>query len=465
MSAPLLWIFLPLLMAGFLFLPRNRKLIALVACIFTFFLTLAAWLIPINTALTIGSFSFKLASSFNILGRHLILTDGDRALLVLIYGSSIFWFAASLATPAPRRFIALGLAITALLVAALAVEPFLYAALLIEMAVLISIPLLSTTGQRPGKGVIRFLIFQTLAMPFILFSGWLLTSLDANPGDLALMQQVSILIAFGFSFLLAFFPFYTWIPMLAEESSPFIVGFILWMFSTVTIFFGMGFLDRYGWLRNAVPLENILTLAGILMIVTGGLLVAFERHLVRTMGYAVIIENGFSILAISIGIKSGLSFFYMLLIPRVLSLLVWAFALTILKDNYSVMNRDELKGSVRLWPFVVTGLVLANLSLVGMPLLAGFPSHLAIWGGVASKSLPAVVWVLLGVMGLFINAILTIFYLVTVREDSPWGMRETTLQRIFLSIGIVALLLLGLFPQWTLVFWTKLPAIFINFGQ
>lgn len=465
MSAPLLWIFLPLLMAGFLMFARNQKLVALVACIFTFFLTLAAWLIPIDTALTFGSFSFKLASSFNILGRHLILNSGDRALLVLIYGSSIFWFAASLASPAPRRFIPLGLAITALLVAALGVVPFLYAALLIEMAVLLSIPLLSTSGQRPGRGLIRFLIFQTLAMPFILFSGWLLTGLDANPGDVALMQQVSILIAFGFSFLLAFFPFYSWIPMLAQESSPFIVGFILWMFSTVTIFFGMGFLDRYGWLRNAAPLENILLMAGILMIVTGGLLAAFERHLVRTMGYALIIENGFSVLAISIGIKSGLGTFYMLFIPRVLSLLVWALALTILKDNYSTMDRDELKGSVRTWPFIVSGLVLANLSMVGMPLLAGFPSHLAILGGVASKSLSAVIWVLLGVLGLFINAILTIFRLVSIQTDSPWGTSESVLQRIFLSIGVVALLLLGLFPQWTLIFWTKLPVIFTNFGQ
>ena len=465
MSAPLLWIILPLLVAVFLFLPHNRKLVVLLACIFTFFLTLAAWIIPIDTALTFGNFSFKLASSIEILGRHLILGSGNRALLILIYGSTIFWFAASLAIPAPRRFIPLGLAITALLVAALAVEPFLYAALIIEIAVLISIPLLSTTGRRPGRGLIRFLIFQTLAMPFILFSGWLLTSLDANPGDQALMVQASILIAFGFSFLLAFFPFYTWIPMLAEETSPFIAGFILWMFSTVTIFFGMGFLDRYSWLRNTGSLENILSLAGILMIVTGGLLAAFERNLIRTMGYVVIIENGITILAISIGLISGLSSFYMLFIPRVLSLLVWSFALTVLKNNYSRMNRDELKGSVRTFPFVVGGLVLANLSLIGMPLLAGFPSHLAIWAGVASKSISAISWVLLGVLGLFINAFITIYCLVTVQEDSPWGSRETILQRIFLSIGMIALLLLGLFPQWTLVFWTKLPAIFTNFGQ
>jgi NADH-quinone oxidoreductase subunit N len=465
MSAPILWIFLPLLLAVFLFVLCNQKIVVLVGCIFVFLMTLAAWLIPMDTVLTFANWSFKLTSSFGFLGRRLTLTSADRSLLALIYGSSFFWFVSSLATRAPRRLVPLGLAITALLVAALAVEPFLYAALLIEMAVLISIPLLSTRGRRPGKGLIRFLIFQTLAMPFILFSGWLLAGLDANPGDLGLLQQAAVLIALGFSFLLAVFPFYSWIPMLAEESSPFAVSFFLWMFSSVTIFFGLGFLDRYTWLRDAPSLRIILTSAGILMVVTGGLLAAFQRHIGRIMGYAIIMENGFSLLAISLGLGSGLSIFYMLFIPRVLSLLLWALTLTILKDKYSTLDLDKLKGLARTWPFATSGLVMANLTLAGMPLLAGFPSHLAVWEGVAAKSLPAVIWVLAGCLGLFISALRTIFIFVTVPDGTSWGSHETILQRILIVTGVVTLLLLGLFPQWTLLLWTRLPAIFTHLGQ
>ncbi|MBE3117209.1 MAG: hypothetical protein IMZ50_00455 [Candidatus Atribacteria bacterium] len=465
MSAPFLWIFLPLTLAGLLMLLRNQKVIALIACIFTLFLTLAAWLLPIDTAMTIGNVSFKLSSSFEILGRHLVLGSADRSLLALIYGSAIVWFAVAPAVKTARRLTSLGLAITALLVAALAVEPFLYAALLIEMAVLLSIPLLSAPGQRPGKGLIRFLIFQTLAMPFILFSGWLLAGIEANPGDLELVQQAAILIGLGFSFLLAVFPFYSWIPMLTEESSPFSVAFILWMFPTVTIFFGLGFLDHYAWLRDAPALGSVLTTVGILMVFSGGLLAAFQQHLGRIMGYAVIMETGFSILTLSLGGTVGLNIFFMLFVPRTLSLVVWALALTILKEHSPTLILSDIKGLVRIWPFATSGLVLANLALAGMPLLAGFPPHQAIWEGLASTSLPVVIWVLIGNLGLFFSAVRVMLAFAAAPEGAHWESRETAAQRILLAVSFLALLLLGLFPQWVLPLWTKLPAIFTHLGR
>jgi NADH-quinone oxidoreductase subunit N len=464
MSAPTLWIFLPLAVAGLLMLLRDQKVIALIACILTFFLTLAACFLPVDTVMTIGSWSFKVTSSFEILGRHLILGSSDKAYLALIYGSILVWFVAAPTAKAIHVLIPTGLAITALLIASLAVEPFLYAALLIEMAVLVSIPLLSPSGQKPGRGLIRFLIFQTLAMPFILLSGWLLSGIEANPGDLELVQQAAILIGLGFTFLLAVFPFYSWIPLLTEESSPYTVGFILWMFPTVTLFFGLGFLDNYTWLRDAALLKNILTIAGILMVVSGGILAAFQQHLGRMLGYAVIMETGFSILSLSVGGTAGLNIFVMLLIPRLLSLVVWAFALTILKEGLSSLLLSDLKGVARSWPFATSGLVLASLSLAGLPLLAGFPPHQAIWENLASTSLIIVGWVLIGNLGLFSSTIRTMFAFTAAPEGSRWESRETVAQRIFLTIGFLALILFGLFPQWTLLLWEKLPAMFTHLG-
>jgi NADH-quinone oxidoreductase subunit N len=464
-STPFLWIFLPLIIAAILMLLRNQKLIALIAGLFSLFLTLTAWFLPYDSALTIGNLSFKVTSTFEILGRHLIISSTDKSLLVLIYGSAIIWFSIVPAIKTSPHLIPLGLAITALLTAALAVEPFLYAALLIEMAALLSIPVLSSLEQRKMKGVIRFVIFQTLAMPFILFSGWLLAGIDANPGNLDLVRQAAILIGLGFSFLLAVFPFHSWIPLVTEESSPFSVGFILWIFPTVALFFGLGFFDHYAWLRDDPSLKNILTTGGIIMVFGGGILASFQQHLGRIMGYAIIMETGFSFLTISLGSKVGLDGFFMLFIPRFLCLIIWVFALSIIKEQYPTLNLSDMKGLGRIWPFSATGVVLAALSFAGMPLLAGFPPHQAVWELLASKSLLIVFWVLIGNLGLFFSAIRIMSTFVGGFEGSVWEARETSMQRILLATGYLAILLLGLFPQLALPLWTKLPPVFIHLGQ
>jgi NADH-quinone oxidoreductase subunit N len=465
MSAPVFWILLPLILAGLLLLISNQKVIFLVACLFTLFLTIAAWLLPIDTALTIGGWTFKLAPSVQILGRNLTLSSANRSFLALIYGSAFFWFVPAASLQIARRMIPLGLTITSLLVAALAVQPFLYAALIIEVAVLISIPLLTPAGQKPGKGVIRFLIFQSLGMPFILFSGWLLAGIGANPGDLGLVQQAATFLGLGFAFLLAVFPFYTWIPLLAEEAHPYVAGFLLWMLPTVTLFYALGFLDSYTWLRDAPFLNTSLTLVGTLMIVTGGLLAAFQSHLGKIMGYAIIVETGFSLLAISLGTSAGLNIFLLLLVPRMISLTIWALTLSILREQAPGLSLKDVKGLGYVWPYTTSALVLANLALAGMPLLAGFPAHQAIWEGLARSSLPVAFWVLIGSLGLFASAVRVLAALTAAPEGTLWGTREDRTQRLLLAIGVLGLFMLGLFPEWALPLWTKLPVIFQHLGQ
>ena len=437
----------------------------MLACLFTLFLTMAAWLLPIDSALTIGGLTFKLAPSIQILGRNLTLTSANRSFLALIYGSAFFWFIPAASLQIALRMIPLGLAITSLLVAALAVQPFLYAALIIEVAVLISIPLLTPSGQKPGKGVIRFLIFQSLGMPFILFSGWLLAGIGANPGDLGLVQQAAAFLGLGFAFLLAIFPFYTWIPLLAEEAHPYVVGFLLWMLTTVTLFYGLGFLDGYTWLRDAFFLKTFLTLVGTLMVVTGGLLAAFQVHLGRIMGYAIIVETGFSLLALSLGNTVGLNIFLLLLVPRVICLGIWALTLSILREQAPGLNLKDVKGLGYVWPFATSALVLANLALAGLPLLAGFPAHQAVWEGLARSSLPVAFWALIGSLGLFASAVRVLAALTAAPEGTPWGARETRTQRLLLAIGVLGLFVFGLFPEWAFPLWSKLPAIFQHLGQ
>jgi len=141
------------------------------------------------------------------------------------------------------------------------------------------------------------------------------------------------------------------------------------------------------------------------MVASGGILSAFQRHLGRIMGYAVIIETGFSLLALSLVNRMGISIFLLLLVPRTLCLGIWALALAVLKEQIPDLNLNDVKGFARVWPFAISGLILANLAMAGIPLLAGFPVHQAVWEELARSSLSLAFWVFLGSFGLAASAI------------------------------------------------------------
>lgn len=466
MTAPLLWILLPLLIGGITLVLPGARLKVMVGGITALVLTAIALVIPIDSALLVGPLSIKISSSAQILGRNLVLGAPDAALLAIFYGVAVLWFFGAEAVGVANRLIPLGLAIIALLVASIAVEPFLFAAIFIEIAVLLAVPLLSPPGQVPGRGVLRFMIYQTLAMPFILFAGWMLAGVESSPGDLALTIQSATMLGMGFAFLLAVFPLYSWIPLIGEEASPYVSGFLYWALPTITIIFGMGFLDRYTWLRSSPELTNALSLAGVLMVVTGGLWSAFQRHLGRMMAYAAIAETGFVMMALSIQpSSSAIEVIFLHLIPRGLGLAVWALALSILKKNTEALNFRDVQGIARAFPVATAGLVLAQFSALGFPLLAGFPPRLALWEGLAAESLGLSFWLLVSLLGLLIGAIRTLAVLVMAPEKTAWAWNETRIQTLMLGVGVAGLFLLGVFPQIQQPFLSDLPLMFTHLSQ
>ena len=149
----------------------------------------------------IGPFSVEIKTTLSILGRSFSLANQDKFFLVFVYVLAVIWFGATRVTTVSTKFIPIGMAIISMLTGALAVEPFLYSAILVEIAVIISIPLMLQPGKPVGKGVLRFLVYQSLAMPLILFGGWLLSGIQASPSDTARLLQSVIFLGIGFFFL------------------------------------------------------------------------------------------------------------------------------------------------------------------------------------------------------------------------------------------------------------------------
>jgi NADH-quinone oxidoreductase subunit N len=465
MSAPILWIFIPFVTGFLILFFLHNRFSPLVGGTVSTILALIALIFPIDTALLLGSISIKISPSIQFLGRSFSLNTADGPLIAIIYGLAALWFFGTEASGSANRFVALGLMIVALLTASVAVEPFLFAALLLDMAAMLVIPLLVPVYQKPGRGVVRFLIYQTLAMPFILFSGWMLAGVESSPGAIDVTIQAGTILGLGFAFLLGVFPLYNWIPMLMEETSPYVTGFLLWALPTFTVVFALGFLDRYTWLRTSPQLSTTLQFAGVLMVASGGFFASQQRHIGRIMGYAAITETGLLVLAMGLRSSEVVNITFLLLIPRGLELAVWALALSIIKRKAYSLRFSEIQGMARRYPIAVTALVLAHLSMTGFPLLAGFPPRLALWQELAGQPLIISFWVFLGLLGLLIAAVRTLAVFVMAEENKTWELNESWVQITMLGVGVIGLFILGMFPQALQPFIVNLPALFNHLGQ
>lgn len=463
MNAAYLWILFPAAISVILLLlQRYKNFVALAGAIVSALLAgLAAWL-PFQDQIFIWRWVIPFSDTLTFLGRRLTLSSSHRPSLVILYLVAALWFGAAPLAHSGRLFVPLGLGMVALLTAAIAVEPILFAAVIIEVAVLVSVPFLSPPGKSAGTGVLRYLSFQTIGMPFILVSGFMLAGFEVGAGDLEIVIIATALMAIGFGILLAVFPFHTWIPMLAQDSKPYPTAFVFLLLPGAITLLGLGFLDRYVWLQNAPNISDLLQGVGVLMIVTAGIWASIERNLARFMGFALMVDIGFSLLIVGLStIEDGGAFRGLLftsLVPRGLSLGLWALALSGLEGHLPGFDLNDLKGLGRKYPIILTSVIVAILCLAGVPLLASFPTRLAVIEGLSIIAPQNAVLAILGSLGLLVGAFRTLSRMVADSEDNRWQVKEPRLLSVFLIIGIAALLLLGIFPNFLLEFLVNLPA-------
>jgi len=447
MSTPLIFILLPLLVSMILMAIRRwRRVTGVIGSITTLAFGLLAWWIPIGEITPLGLWSIQILDRIVVLGRQFVLGEEQRSVLMLVYIITAFWFVGALAAQTRRVFVPLGLSVVALMIAAIAVEPFVLAALLIELAVLISIPILSPPGEEVGRGVQRFLVFQSLGMPLILLAGWMLTGVDTPLDNPQMTIRAVLVLGLGFAFLLAIFPFHTWVPMLAKEVDPYSAAFVFSTLLGIGVLFGFSFFDRYTWLTDLTGVYEIVRISGVLMIALGGVWAAFQRHLGRMLGYAVILETGRSLVAMSTPL--GVSLYYVLLIPRILALGVWALALSLVNSYADDLGYPAVGGVARRFPVVGASVIVANFTLAGFPLLAGFPVYLTMWEQLAQASPHMVIWTVLGSLGLMMGGLRSLAVLVSGPEEIQWERTQHLGAQVLLVISLIGLVLVGLFPQW-----------------
>lgn len=447
MSAPILFIFLPAFASIVLwFFRRERTVCIAVGTGLSLLLGLIAFFEPINEIIVVGPWSLVIKSDLVFLGRRLVLEQGDRYFLSFFYGLGAIWFLISRTTGTRASFLPFSLLMMSFLTAALAVEPFLYAALIIEFAVLFSIPMLASPGRPPGRGLMRFLVFQTLAIPVILMAGWVLGNSGTNPSDFSNLMRAAVLLGLGFACWLAVFPLHTWMPMLAEEADPFPVGYLLTFLPISILILSLQFTGGYSWLQQVLKEVPALRLIGTVMVVTGGIWAAFQNDLRRLFAFTVMIDNGFLLVMVGMQSKAGLGLFTAGLPVRVLMLGVMTVGLSMLHKYGMSFNMGKLTGLLKRSPAIAISLMIGLLSALGLPLTGLFSIRLSALQMIAQQSTGTAVWMAAGLIGLAL-AIARLFIRFSFRMDA---LPEEKIERLDLAVcwtGIILLLVVGIFPQ------------------
>jgi proton-translocating NADH-quinone oxidoreductase chain N len=209
-----------------------------------------------------------------------------------------------------------------------------------------------------------------------------------------LMVVAGALFIMGFGVKIALVPTYTWLPDAYAQAPTGISA----MLSGVVTISGLVAL-----LRVLAPLNGsalgwgaVLVGFGTLNIVVGNLLALRQDEVKRIFAYSSISHIGFILLAVGIGVYaqqytgfySGLLHLFNHAVMKSLAFLAVGTVIYTHFGKTSSLHIDDLKGLARRDPMTAFALVIACLSLAGIPPLAGFISKLQIFAAGLETSSP-----------------------------------------------------------------------------
>ena len=356
----------------------DKRFSRIVILVLTAFLSGAALRVPVNSMIVVNRSSLIFSASTRVLGRTITISRSDQTIVAFFYAFTFLWIFGSMFAKIYRYFIPISLMSTALMVAVISVQPFIYGIFFVMICALIFLPMLRNTQMNNENIIIRFLLYQMLGMICLAVSGKLMGTVDINPQDSYLLKRTVILIFSGLSLWLAVFPFFSWIASLMERGCPFVNGFVVSLLQFSSLFILLEFLKDHVWLRTYQPLFYGLRLSGVIMLLIGAVLATMQSNLQRLMAFLITAENGVSIILIGLNSYEGINTFLTALFLHSVVWLIWATSVKFIGSDYD-LSLENMQGLVYRHPVVCLALILSHFTVSGMPLLAGFNLRMSLF--------------------------------------------------------------------------------------
>jgi len=125
MNAPLIWIFLPAAIGGFLLVFRRRiRWIEMFGSITAAMLAFMALRFPSDGFFAINDFSIQIRPTLPVLGRQFAITENMMGIIAIFYAALFLWFLLAVVVKPSPCFVPLGFIVVSVFVAAISFRPW-----------------------------------------------------------------------------------------------------------------------------------------------------------------------------------------------------------------------------------------------------------------------------------------------------------------------------------------------------
>lgn len=332
-----------------------------------------------------------------------------------------------------------------------------------------SIPLYVLAGfklkdERSVESGIKYFLFGGVSSSLMLYGFSLLygfagttriygmkAAMDASQAPVAGVLLAGLLVLAGFTYKISAVPFHFWAPDVYEGSPASVAGYL----STVSKAVGFAalmrvFINAFG-MQLTSPWMLVLAVVATGTMFNGNLLAIPQKNLKRLIAYSSIAQAGYILVGVAAGTSLGLSgAIYYLLSYLVTNLAVFAIIGWVEKTTGST-DLDAFSGLSRRSPGMALLMMMALLSLGGIPPFAGFFSKVLVFGAAVEAGMAwlAIVGILNSVVGLYYYLkVMKVMYL-----EQPAGeiqvQKFPVLWAIALAVCVIGVVLFGvIYAPW-----------------
>lgn len=244
-------------------------------------------------------------------------------------------------------------------------------------------------NRRALAAAYQYLVLGTVGATLYVIGVGLLYMLTGtlNMADLATLvpqadayRTMEVALAFltvGLALKLALFPLHKWLPDAYSHAPSVVTAFLastatkVALYVVIRLFFTI-FGEQY--LLEDLPVANVLLIAAIAAMFSGSAVAIWQGDLKRSLAYSSVAQIGYMVLGVALVSAAGVAAGLLHLFNHALMKACLFMALGAVFYRIGSVHIRDMEGIARQMPFTMAAFVVGGLSLIGVPLTAGFIS-------------------------------------------------------------------------------------------